>query len=222
MVKHVFLYSDIGRFCSEFFSDCGLKTLGISLIAGSSEQAAKAAVRAALKRGDTTLVHDKNGAPHIEGTPERLLISITDEKEWSCAAAVSADGSKLRGIGIDLASTEDFNGGHIGEIMSRRFLTEGEQRAVARVSVERRGILRTAVFSAREAAFKALSSAAGQNSNVVFSIEDFDMVWGSGAGGSAIPCGKAGSAFKMCGGGVICFAALLSEEYVFSAAKFVS
>lgn len=105
--------------------------------------------------------HDERGAPFalgMDGTEDyNLLVSLTDEKGVAACAAAQTDGSAdLRGLGIDLASPEDF-AGERGEQFNPLIFSASEQR-VAPMLADDDALGFAFVFSAKEAAFKACAA----------------------------------------------------------------
>ncbi len=90
-----------------------------------------------------------------------LLVSLSDEDDYlACAWAQTQPGSPLVGLGVDLSSSEHFEG--LGNPRRRELalavLTEGERRLAS--SLAQGGgqtLAESAVFAAKEAAFKATS-----------------------------------------------------------------
>ncbi len=115
------------------------------------------------------LLHDRHHAPYVatvyaDGTydadlySEDVLISITDEDAYACAlAAVPSEGSRLAGVGIDLANTRDFRLDCDYERFYRFLFTDNELRMIERVPEETRPVLATSLFSIKEAAVKSVA-----------------------------------------------------------------
>ena len=102
--------------------------------------------------------HDDREAPFVpddgDGEEPGFLISITDEDpERLCAVVRVAEDSDVLGVGIDLASTEDWTQDERGERFAELLFTEHEKALISAAdgSVP---LLRAKGFSAKEAAFK--------------------------------------------------------------------
>ena len=114
-----------------------------------------------LGGGTLRIVHDERGAPYAltaAGEEDKgLLVSLTDEGDVvACAAARVGTPSDLVGIGIDLASPEDF-AGERGARFNRLIFSEHEQ-ALAHALADDEATGFAFAFSAKEAGFKACSA----------------------------------------------------------------
>lgn len=114
-----------------------------------------------------TVVHDERGAPVVLGcgsvsslhhANDDILVSLTDEDGLAlCAWALATDAPAVMGLGVDLASTSDFAG-------SRRcdsdllLFSRAELELVPELGGEDLELGYAYLFSAKEAAFKALAA----------------------------------------------------------------
>jgi len=107
---------------------------------------ARQALRA-LDCADAPIMHDQNGAPLW---PQGIVGSITHSKTH--AAAVAAETSKLRGLGIDLETVT-----RVSPAITNKILTEPEKAYLLRHPdpVEKQR-LQALFFSAKEALYKCL------------------------------------------------------------------
>ena len=128
------------------------------------------------------LTHDEREAPYMENASD-LLVSLTDEKgiavcAWACPQADSA----LMGLGIDLASVEDF-AGERGATFNYLLFSKHERRLVAS-RYEESGRMEygyAMAFSAKEAAFKACAAPlrtwyAAHDDPLEFEVREFELV----------------------------------------------
>lgn len=107
--------------------------------------------------------YDEREAPFAatDGGGERrdLLVSMSDENDYlACAWAQVSPGSALVGLGIDLSSPEHFEdqGNPRRRELALAVLTEGERRLATSLAQDgRQTLAESAVFAAKEAAFKA-------------------------------------------------------------------
>lgn len=135
--------------------------------------------------GDAILSHDEREAPFVtgpDGMPDdTLLVSLTDEGQVRLCAWVRIEtGSRVRGIGVDLASTDDF-AGERGERFNRLLFTS-EELAWADARTETDSLERSLAyaFSAKEAAFKSLAAPlrtwyVSHTEELVFDLRDFEL-----------------------------------------------
>ena len=104
-----------------------------------------------------TIRHDGRRAPVavLPPTLPKTLISLTDEGGWAGAlAAVPAHGADLAGIGLDLASVEDFPlDGHAPSLYAHLF-TPRERALLEEYSPSARPCAAAALFAAKESAIK--------------------------------------------------------------------
>lgn len=151
--------------------------------------------------------HDEREAPFVpddgDGEQQGFLISITDEDpERLCAVVRVAEDSDVLGVGIDLASTEDWTQDERGERFAELLFTERE-RALISAADGSVPLLRAKVFSAKEAAFKSTAAALrrwyeSHDEELYFEARDFELVsWSESRGAgrrdrAAIACAKLG------------------------------
>ena len=136
--------------------------------------------------------HDDREAPFVmdgeSGEQQGILISITDEDaERLCAIVRVAEDSDVLGIGIDLASTEDWHQDERGERFAELLFTVGENALIS-AAEEPVPLLRAKAFSAKEAAFKSTAAALrrwyeSHDEELYFEARDFELVsWGESRG----------------------------------------
>lgn len=106
--------------------------------------------------------HDEREAPVILDGPdaldESLLVSFTDESEVALLAwADRSRGSRVVGLGIDLASLQDF-AGERGERFNHLLFTKDEQQLVEDTWADDPTRGYAYAFSAKEAAFKSCAA----------------------------------------------------------------
>ena len=151
--------------------------------------------------------HDEREAPYTLGKDgleqNDLLVSITDEGPIRlCAYARVGAESDVMGIGIDLASTDDWTMDVHGDRFARLLFTDTEKELIA-AGTEPIPMLRAMAFSAKEAAFKSTAPPLrrwyeGHDEELFFEARDFELVsWGESRGAgrrdrAAIACGKLG------------------------------
>lgn len=138
--------------------------------------------------------HDRRGAPFAvdeRGVEIReLLVSDTDEgDERILAWARVPQDSEVVGLGIDLASTEDFQEDCTGNRFSQYMLTGGERFLVRDMDCPV-PVARTRVFAAKESGFKSTSAAlrrwdATRDELLRFGVRDFELKSGSIVRGTA-------------------------------------
>ena len=127
--------------------------------------------------------HDERGAPFVlaaDGAEDyNLLVSLTDEKRVAaCAAAKADESADLLGVGIDLASPEDF-AGERGERFNHLIFSTGEQR-LAPTLADDAALGFAFVFSAKEAAFKACAAPLRRwydkhDEELAFDVTEFEL-----------------------------------------------
>lgn len=115
------------------------------------------------------LAYDEREAPlavREDGTevPD-LLLSLTDENDYlACIWARPAAGSPLMGVGVDLSSREHFRerpprrDGRPARDLSLLLFTETEQSLIPQLEPEDDILAKSALFAAKEAAFKCTAS----------------------------------------------------------------
>ena len=187
-----------------------------------------------IAEGDAFLAldHDVRGAPFAidEGGNElrNVLVSITDEGParllaWACVP----DGSTVLGIGIDLASTDDWPEDEHGDRFARLLFTDVERKLIS-IGEGPVPLRRAKVFSAKEAAFKATAAPLRRwyeehEEELFFEARDFELMsWkeSHGAGRrqrAAIACEKLGIkrievSFAEYSGMAFCVAAALGKD----------
>lgn len=135
-----------------------------------------------LSDGTTArLTHDEREAPFVMDAPE-LLVSLSDEKGVAvCVWARPREGSALVGLGVDLASVEDF-AGERGDTFNHLLFSKHEQRLVASRYEEagRTEYGYAMAFSAKEAAFKACAAPlrtwyAAHDDLLEFEMREFEL-----------------------------------------------
>jgi len=124
------------------------------------------------------VAHDDRGAPYAAGT-DSPLISLTDEGDLvACAWATPQEGSRVLGVGIDLADPSDFDRENARERIVRLMFFD-EERALAKgAGLDDRPLTWARLFSAKEAAFKATSQALRayyrtNDEELFFEVRDF-------------------------------------------------
>lgn len=116
-----------------------------------------------LESGRALLLdHDEREAPVRLNTSDSwddtLLVSLTDEEETcACAWARVPEGSSAAGLGIDLASTQDF-AGERGARFNRLLFTQREHELAPILGGGNLALGYAYAFAAKEAAFKALAA----------------------------------------------------------------
>ena len=130
------------------------------------------------------VAHDEREAPYVvNGAGEEesaLLLSLTDEDIMAlCVWARMKPGSPVAGIGVDLASLEDFDGTR-GARFNHLIFPEHEQRAAERLCPERPALGYAYLFSAKEAAFKACAAPLrtwyrAHSEELLFSVLNFEL-----------------------------------------------
>lgn len=138
----------------------------------STAEAGEAAVRKLLEPLalppvlPSLIDHDARHAPVIKLSPDigeqpvsrNILISLTDEDDYACALAVAAPpSSALGGIGVDLASVEDFCQGHRSSRFFEFLFTPSELSYLHQFPQEKWKGLAAALFSAKESAIKSVA-----------------------------------------------------------------
>lgn len=127
------------------------------------------------------IVHDEREAPFVANAPD-LLVSLSDEKGVAaCAWTRPRPGSALVGLGIDLASVEDF-AGERGATFNHLLFSKHERRLVTS-RYENAGRMEygyAMAFSAKEAAFKACAAPlrtwyATHNDLLEFEVREFEL-----------------------------------------------
>lgn len=106
--------------------------------------------------------HDDRGAPFSADKDglelSGILYSFSDEKEHALRAwARPPSSSPIVGLGIDLASTDDFDDRPVSQHFIRLLFTDREHELVRELWPGRPHLGYAAAFAAREAAFKATS-----------------------------------------------------------------
>ena len=155
------------------------------------------------------IAHDEREAPYAVGSDgleqKDLLVSITDEGPIRlCASARIGAGSAVAGIGIDLASTDDWPEDVHGDKFARLLFTDREKELIA-AGNEPIPMLRAKAFAAKEAAFKATAAPLrrwyeAHDEELFFEARDFELVsWSESRGAgrrdrAAIACEKMGIA----------------------------
>ena len=142
------------------------------------------------------VAHDEREAPYaVDDKGNELLdmlVSITDEDdERMLAWARVPAGADVLGIGIDLASTDDFLEDNRGNRFSRLLFTPAEKELIEQTegSVPER---RAMVFSAKEAAFKSTAAPLrrwydAHDEELFFEAMDFELRADGTAGGHDRP-----------------------------------
>ena len=131
------------------------------------------------------LGHDEREAPFVAGpdgsTDDTWLVSLTDEDQLRLCAWVRAEGqTRVRGIGVDLASVHDF-AGERGERFNHLLFTKSELAwAEARTAEAPIELSLAYAFSAKEAAFKSLAAPLrswyqANTEELVFDLRDFEL-----------------------------------------------
>ena len=131
-----------------------------------------------LEGGTLRVVHDERGAPYAltdAGAEDKgLLVSLTDEKDVvACAAARVDVSSDLVGIGIDLASPEDF-AGERGARFNHLIFSEREQALAPTLAADEATGFAFA-FSAKEAGFKACAAPLRRWYDTCDEVLEFDL-----------------------------------------------
>lgn len=132
-----------------------------------------------------TIEKDEREAPYVvdalTGRESPLMVSLTDENDLlGVAWAEPAVGSRVIGVGFDLAEASDFDGTRIGNRFVQLVFSEFEQALAVEVHPDDFRLGRAFVFSAKEAAFKATSQAvrrwyATHDEKIAFGVRDFQM-----------------------------------------------
>ena len=126
-----------------------------------------------------TIGHDEREAP-IAINAEDVLISLTDEGEVAlCAWALPAATSRIAGIGLDLASVEDF-AGERGATFNRLLFSPHEQEFVSEWYASRPEAGFAFAFAAKEASFKALAAPlrtwyGTHEEELTFEVREFEL-----------------------------------------------
>ena len=131
--------------------------------------------------------HDEREAPyattpasHANPLPLPTHVTITDEDRLVLIAwAEPAQDSPVRGIGIDLASTEDF-AGQRGKRFNHLLFTPQERLIATTISPEDDALACAYAFSAKEAAFKACAAPLRRwyldhSEELCFEVRDFEL-----------------------------------------------
>lgn len=155
-------------FARAAFHDLGCAEFGVAVLDGSTSWGAHESGRIVVPQGKQSvalpIAYDEREAPYVVGADgneaPNLLVSLSDEGERiACAWARTSAGSPLVGVGIDLASAEDFDERPGMERITRLLFTEREHD-IARSLASETGSLETAhavLFGAKEASFKAMA-----------------------------------------------------------------
>ena len=98
--------------------------------------------------------HDKNGAPYVKiggmHNNEHILLSLTDEQNYTAGAAIWIKPySTICGIGIDLASIDDFIDTPKNQIFFKKMFTEEELQYVSGFPKEEAPYKMACIFSAK-------------------------------------------------------------------------
>lgn len=107
--------------------------------------------------------HDKNGAPYVKiggmHNNEHILLSLTDEQNYTAGAAIWIKPySTICGIGIDLASIDDFIDTPKNQIFFKKMFTEEELQYVSGFPKEEAPYKMACIFSAKEASLKSIAA----------------------------------------------------------------
>lgn len=109
------------------------------------------------------IAHDNRGAPYAVDSTGRewrdLQVSLTDENDYiACAWALTGAACPLMGVGIDLASLDQF-GRDSGRVdLSHLLLSEDEENLAAVIEPCNPALGKAALFASKEAAFKATAA----------------------------------------------------------------
>lgn len=145
--------------------------------------------------GMASVDHDEREAPFVagpDGMPDDTwLVSLTDEGELRLCAWAHLEGpTRVRGIGVDLASTGDF-AGERGARFNRLLFTGSELAwAEGRIAEDPLELSLAYAFSAKEAAFKSLAAPLRSwyrthAEKLVFDLRDFELAGDRHEAGSA-------------------------------------
>lgn len=140
-----------------------------------------------------SLAHDEREAPVViraDGSrddtqadsswDDSILVSLSDEGELAaCAWARVAEGSRIAGLGIDLADPIDFAGKR-GATFNHLLFTERDEELAATLSPRDPALGYAFAFSAKEAAFKACAAPLrawhrSQSEELLFDLRGFEL-----------------------------------------------
>lgn len=108
----------------------------------------------------TDITHDIYGAPYTrrKDSKEEVHISLTDEKGYTAGiAVVSAMPSRLKGVGIDIASVSSFS--KDTQAFEKQFFHPGELEYLAKIEEQKRPLVKTIMFAIKEASLKSMADA---------------------------------------------------------------
>lgn len=111
---------------------------------------------------------------------DSILVSLSDEGELAaCAWARVAEGSRIAGLGIDLADPVDFAGKR-GATFNHLLFTERDEKLAAALSPRDPALGYAFAFSAKEAAFKACAAPLRawyrrQSEELLFDLRGFEL-----------------------------------------------
>lgn len=149
------------------FDGLGCEDFGIAIARGASSWGTRETGAIEIPRADTTLqlgiLHDEREAPYVVGSDgheaEQTLVSLTDEGETlACAWVRTRPGSPLLGIGVDLASSSDFDDRPFTQRFIELVFSDAERELVRTTWPDNLTIGYATVFGAKEAAFKATAA----------------------------------------------------------------
>ena len=157
----------IDALAREAFADAGCESYGVTVMRGAKSWGAHETGGIALPGADGPLElrvsYDEREAPFVtcaDGREDpRSLVSLADEGEAiACAWAQRQEGSPLLGVGIDLASTSDFDERPFTQRFIQMVFSSYERELAAAGWPDDLAMGYATAFGAKEAAFKATAA----------------------------------------------------------------
>lgn len=162
---------------------------GTVLSLAHDEREAPVVIRAGRNRDDTQADGsrddpqadcDRDDAQANGNWDDSILVSLSDEGELAaCTWARVAEGSRIAGLGIDLADPVDFAGKR-GATFNHLLFTERDEELAGALSPRDPALGYAFAFSAKEAAFKACAAPlrawySRQSEELLFDLRGFEL-----------------------------------------------
>lgn len=126
------------------------------------------------------ILYDDREAPYVPG--DKTMVSLSDEADYcACAWKTEQPDSRLVGVGIDLASRDDFGPRPGTERFIKLIFSDRERELAQQISPRDLPYAYAVLFGAKEAAFKATARAlrmwySEHTEPLEYEVRDFGMV----------------------------------------------